>query len=173
MTSPAASPRARSSSPFSQIRMARSRRPKSTTEATPWTVSTRGLTWWRTYSLASTTSRSDITGSHSTGSSAKFSLSTTGGSTSLGRRKRAWATLSRTSWAAMSISTPSSNSTTMKAIPCVVSLLSERTPATVFRYSSRTSVTSCSTTSGLAPSSTACTVTIGNSRLGKWSTPRR
>src|SRR5690606_14887792 len=41
------------------------------------------------------------------------------------------------------------------------------------RRSSRTSTTSSSMPSGVAPSSTACTVSTGNSRFGNWSTPRR
>jgi hypothetical protein len=56
-TSVAARPRARISSPSSQIRMARSRLPKSTIAATPGTVSSWGLTWCRMYSLTSTTGR--------------------------------------------------------------------------------------------------------------------
>jgi hypothetical protein len=105
-------------------------------------------------------------GIHNTGSSPMSSLEITGGSTSGGSCWRAPATLSRTSWAATSMSRSRSNSTTMLVEPWEVVLVSLRTPAIVFRCSSRTSVTSCSTTSGLAPSREADTVTTGKSMLG-------
>ena len=84
VTSSAASPRERSSSPSSQMRIARSWRPKSMVPATPGRVSTRGLTRERTNSLTSTEGRSAKIGTHTTGWSPKSSFTTSGGSTSSG-----------------------------------------------------------------------------------------
>jgi hypothetical protein len=64
------------------------------------------------------------------------------------------------------MSRSSSNCTLTFARPCEVVERSVRTPEMVFRDSSRTSVTSSSITSGLAPSSTAVTVTFGKSISG-------
>jgi hypothetical protein len=54
----------------------------------------------------------------------------------------------------------------MVVIPWAVVERSARTPEMVLRYSSRTSVTSSSMTSGLAPSRWALTVTLGKSMSG-------
>jgi hypothetical protein len=97
----------------------------------------------------------------------------TGGSTASGRRARASATWSRTSWIAPSRSVPSSNSISMRAMPWYEVERSVRTFAMELRRSSRTSVTSSSMPSGDAPSSRASTVTTGKSISGYWSTPRR
>ena len=71
------------------------------------------------------------------------------------------------------MSVPSSNSARITVEPWEVSLSTRRMPAMVLIDSSRTSVTSSSTTSGLAPSRVAITVTTGKLSSGYWSTPRR
>ena len=146
--------------------MFRSVRPKMTMDATPSTVSRAGFTFRRTYSLTSTAGRSLLSGIHMMAKSFGLSLSTVGGSSSAGSSRRARAILSRTSWAARSMSRSSSNSTLTTATPWEVVERSSRTPPIEFRYSSRTSVTSSSITSGLAPSRTAETVTLGKSMRG-------
>ena len=125
------------------------------------------------YSESSTAPRSLMIGIHMIGKFEGLILSTTGGSTASGSSRRARAILSRTSWAAMSMSRSSSNSTRMLAPPWLEVERISRTPEMVLICSSRTSVTSSSITSGLAPSRMACTATTGNSIFGNWSTPSR
>ena len=110
-TSPAESPRARRSSPRSQIRIARSLRPNVWTPTTPGIVSKTGVTSRRTYSLASTSDSVVRNGIHRIGWSLKSKSLTTGGSISGGSSRRTAAILSRTFCAATSRSVPSSNST--------------------------------------------------------------
>ena len=100
-------------------------------------------------------------------------FSTIGSSMSSGRKRRASATLARTSWAATSMSLSSSNSTVTIENPSMLAEVSWRIPPIVLICSSITSVTSWSMTSGLAPTRTVWTVTIGNSTSGKASTPIR
>ena len=142
-------------SPSSQMRTARSWRRTGLRPATPGMVSTRGLSCacGRTRSPRRP-GRLDMIGTQSTGWSPKSSFTTIGGSTSSGSWKRAWAILSRTSWAATSMSTVELElHADLGGAVEASSRPSVRTPAMVLMDSSRTSVTSSSTTSGLAPSS--------------------
>ncbi len=100
-------------------------------------------------------------------------FSTIGSSMSSGRKRRASATFARTSCAATSMSLSSSNSTVTIENPSMLAEVSWRIPPIVLICSSIGSVTSWSMTSGLAPTSTVWTVTIGNSTSGKASTPIR
>ena len=155
------------------MRIWRSRLPKISMPATPGIVSTLGFTCSFTYSLASTCGRSVVIGIHMIGKPETSNLSTTGGSSSLGRSQRARATRSRTSCAARSRSWPSSNSTEIEERPWREREVSRFSPEMVLSCSSSTSVTSSSITSGLAPSRMEVTFTIGSSIFGYWSTPRR
>ena len=76
---------------------------------------------------------------------------TVGGSQSRGSHRWARDTLSRTSFAAVSRSTDSSNSTVMRLCPCWLTLVSERMPGIPLMFCSSGSVIWFSITSALAP----------------------
>ena len=78
-------------------------------------------------------------------------LATIGGSTSSGRLRKLRLTRSRTSLAAASRSTSSSNSTVMVLRPSLLTLVSVRIPAIPLMLSSSTSVIWLSMMSALAP----------------------
>ena len=109
----------------------------------------------------------DMTG---TASTSNFSI--TGGSVPTGSCASTPATLSRTSWAAMSRGFSSTNWTTSEERPSLVMLRSSSMPSMVLTASSITLVTPVSISSTLAPFSVVVTVTIGKSMLGKRSRPR-
>ena len=89
---------------------------------------------------------------YSTGWSLSLSARETVGSPmSRLKPRRASATLSRTSWIAVLMSTLSSNSATTHELPCEDPERIVRMPLTVFTASSMGRVTSCSTASAEAP----------------------
>ena len=87
----------------------------------------------------------------SMGMASASALDTVGGSQSRGKKRCALDTLSRTSLAAVSRSTESSNSTVMRHEPCWLTLVSERMPGIPLMFCSRGSVIWFSITSALAP----------------------
>ncbi len=132
---------------------------------TPSTVWSRGRRVQRAYSpivLAS----GPISAIHRFGWAEMSSLETTGGSTSFGSDASATDTLSRTSWAARSMSRSSSNSTEIVDTPSDEVEVMCLIPSIAVSSFSITSVTADSTTSGLAPGSTVVTETVGKSTLG-------
>ncbi len=110
---------------------------------------------------------------HMIGRASASCLAMIGGSTSSGNRPRTREILSRTSWAATSTSRRSSNSIVMALTSSRLVEARVRIPSIVFSSSSRTSVTSVSTTSGLAPGYTVTTDTTGGSTSGNSRTGRR
>jgi hypothetical protein len=91
---------------------------------------------------------------------------TMGGSASSGRYPTAPETLSRTSWAAMSMSRSREKVIVIWEYPCPELEVSTLMPSMVLTCCSMTSVMSDSTTSGDAPGRMVITVTMGTSMDG-------
>ena len=106
------------------------------------------------------------------GRASASAFDTIGGSQSLGRKRCARETLSRTSLAAVSKSTESSNSTVMRQDPCWLTLDRERMPGIPLMFCSRGSVIWFSITSALAPAYEHCTEIMGLSTEGYSLTPK-
>ena len=101
------------------------------------------------------------------------SLETVGGRMSRGRRRAAFRTLSRTSWAATSTDRLSAKVTVTLLVPGPVSDRSSVMPWMVLTASSIFWVTWVSISSTEAPGSSVRTLTVGSSTDGKRSTPSR
>ena len=108
----------------------------------------------------------------SMGEASASAFETVGGSQSRGRLRCARDTLSRTSLAAVSRSTESSNSTVMRLCPCWLVLVSERMPGMPLMFCSNGSVIWFSITSALAPGYEQVTEMMGLSTDGYSLTPR-
>ena len=92
---------------------------------------------------------------------------------SSGRMRTAFATLSRTSWAATSTERLSENVTVTLLVPGPVRERSSVMPWMVLTASSIFCVTCVSISSTEAPGSSVRTLTVGSSTEGKRSTPSR
>ncbi len=126
--------------------------PQICTVLTPGMVCNRSLNWFVAMSVSSNSDRWSLWMVMLTMLPASASLFTViGGSTSCGRVLSARLTRSRTSLAAASRSTSSSNSTVMLLRPSLLMLVSERMPAMPLMDSSSGSVTWLSMMSALAP----------------------
>jgi hypothetical protein len=113
------------------------------------------------------------TASVMTGAWSLSSFETVGGRMSSGRRRTAFATLSRTSWAAMSTERLSENVIVTLLVPGPVRERSSVMPWMVLTASSTFCVTCVSISSTEAPGSSVRTLTVGSSTEGKRSTPSR
>jgi hypothetical protein len=134
---------------------------------------TPGSRWRRSFTTVSAYSvscrsptPSALTEIHMIAFASRSTLLTTGSSASSGSWPRTRAILSRTSFAAVSMSRSSSNSIVIRLTFSVDSEVRVLMPSIVLISSSRTSVTSFSTTSGSAPGSVVATLTIGKSMSG-------
>src|SRR5262249_30302122 len=149
------------------------RPPTSSTCPTPFTLSSCRRSTLSAYSVMSRTGFFALSARLSTGAASGSNLSTRGCWIVFGSSGRTLFTLSRTSWAATSVSFSSTKLTMTCEIPSDETDRSSSMPLIVLTASSILSVISVSICSGAAPGCTVVTSTVGKSTFGKRSTPRR
>ncbi len=145
----------------------------SRTSPTPSARSRSTFTVLSAISVSSRRLRLPETARVRTGAVSLSSLETVGGRMSRGRRRAAFRTLSRTSWAATSTERLSAKVTVTLLVPGPVSERSSVMPWMVLTASSIFCVTCVSISSTEAPGSSVRTLTVGSSTDGKRSTPSR